>query len=176
MQDVDKDFFYDKHIEIEVDGVVVLGRIRKLTKYYIEVEIVYPFANWTNYLTISGVGRMNPNNFYKRYNKVAELLLKNTYEMIAIIDSCIDRVSNVYGHLQEEIAALSVIENSELKDRMESKLKHWFFHYFLASETNKDIAISIFDEGVISNILETYRNTKQKIYQVDMNPFENNKA
>ena len=176
MQDVDKDFVYDKHVEIEVDGVVVLGRISKLTKYYIEVEIVYPYTNWINYLTISGIGRMSPSNFYKRYNEVAEHLLKKTYELILVIDSCIDRASNVYGDLQEEIAALLVIENSELKDRMESKLKHWFFHYFLASETNKDIAISIFDEGVISNILETYRNTKQKIYQVDMNPFENNKA
>ena len=176
MQNVDKDFVYDKHIEIEVDGVVVLGRICKLTKYYIEVEIVYPFANWTNHLTISGAGRMSPNNFYKRYNEVSERLLKNTYEMIAIIDSCIDRASNVYGDLQEEIAALTIIENSELKDRMESKLRHWFFDYFLASETNKDIVISIFDEEIISTILETYRNTKQKIYQVNTNPFENNKA
>jgi hypothetical protein len=165
------DFEYDPHIEIEVDGKMVFGKINKLHKYYIEVEIIFPFANWKNHLSISGIGKMDPNNFYKRYQKVSERLLKQTYKLIDMIDTCIDRYLESYVKMQEEIATLSEFENTDIIERIKNKLNYYFFNNLLSFH-NSDIIITIFDKDVILNVLEVYRKNRIKIYAVEFNLFE----
>ena len=174
MKDVEKNFVYDEHIEIEVDGVLVLGRIKKLTKYYIEIEIVYPFVNWINHSSISGIGRMDPDNFYKRYKEVSKRLLKDSYRKLSIIDSGIDRICNVYEEYQEELDTLNSIENNEIETRIKHKLNSWFYDDFIFFTRATEVVCSIYEREKIRKILQTYRREKLKIYQIKSNPFENN--
>jgi hypothetical protein len=170
---------YDERIEIHVNEQMVLGRIVELQDFYIQIEIVYPYANWTNQLVSRGPGAVPKNSYRFRYKKVAEQLLFESYRKLEEIDEKIERAAKVYEDFKEETAALTHIPDRVVRNRIEDKIKHWFFGYFLFSTRFTGLVATIFEERKIRDIFEAYLHDKTKIYKPNYELFpqqtENNK-
>ena len=165
---------YDKHIELEIEGELVLGIISELSKFYIKVEIVYPYCNWTNSSTINGKGRMTPQHFLTRYEEVSERLLANMYELIKTLDENIDRYTKAYTYLREELDFLVFIVDHKVRKRIDMKLRDWFISQ-IESNAN-DLVVSGYDMAIVFEVLEAYREDGRKLYTVDLMPYKNNKG
>ena len=163
------DIIFEIKIETEKSGkieeVTVTGKINVLEKYYLEVEIIHPYVNWIDHLSITGIGKLNPNNFLITYPKWSELLLKESYQKLAMIDEDIDRLVRVYDSLMTEIELVNTLPDSEEKEDIIYRLNDWFFrkHIFISSVTG--LSASIFEEEKIIEILTVYKHEKRRIYK-----------
>ena len=140
------------------EGVLVTGEIIEREKYFLRVRIVSPYINWENQVGINGMGRQNPNHFLTDYgDERARDLLQESYRKLKIIDESLDRIVRVYENLEEEIAEVGLLEDSEIKSRIISKLNDWFFNDFLFTS-------SVTEMKKIEHIITVYRDEKNRIY------------
>jgi len=157
--------FGDNHIfSINVDNTQVIGKITKLERFYIEVDILYPYINWKNYRVISGPGRMTPNHFLKIYRERSEQMLLESYNKLKIIDESIDRIIKVYNDITIEIQLVSKLKNDPVKERIVSKLNDWFFHDFIFTSSVTGMIASYSERAMIEEIIKAYIVEKKKIY------------
>ena len=157
----------EKSITIEVDGETVIGEITKLERYYIEIEIVYPFVNWKDFRRISGPGRGSSENFLKTHREVSERILRKSYKKIRWIDERIDLVAKYHDHMFEELEIISSIQNKHLRKRLERKIFEWFYHKYLFTSCISNMIATISDRPQIDKILEEYKRSKRKIYLIE---------
>ena len=147
------------------EGVLVTGEIIEREKYFLRVRIVSPYMNWENQVGINGMGRQNPNHFLTDYgDERARDLLQESYRKLKIIDESLDRIVSVYENLEEEIAEVGLLEDSEIKSRIISKLNNWFFHNFLFTSSVTGLITGISERKKIEHIITVYRDEKKRIY------------
>ena len=98
---------------IMIDDVEVIGKITQLKNFYIEVEIIQPYVNWSSFLAIGGLCRSTPNHFLSEHGeKYAHQILTESYKKIKFLDENIDRAVKEYNELIEETKAISVLDNN----------------------------------------------------------------
>lgn len=147
------------------EGVLVTGEIIEREKYFLRVRIVSPYINWENQVGINGMGRQNPNHFLTDYgDERARDLLQESYRKLKIIDESLDRIVRVYENLEEEIAEVGLLEDSEIKSRIISKLNDWFFNDFLFTSSVTGLITRITEMKKIEHIITVYRDEKNRIY------------
>lgn len=147
------------------EGVLVTGEIIEREKYFLRVRIVSPYINWENQVGINGMGRQNPNHFLTDYgDERARDLLQESYRKLKIIDESLDRIVRVYENLEEEIAEVGLLEDSEIKSRIISKLNNWFFNDFLFTPGVTGLITRITEMKKIEHIITVYRDEKNRIY------------
>jgi hypothetical protein len=155
----------DNIINFTFQGEEIEGKILEINQYFIKVVITYPYINWENQSSITGSAVKNPNNnFLKTHEETSIRLLLDVYLKIKAIDESIDRICNVYDHLLEEINAAEQINDILVKDRIISKLKDWFYNDFLFKPSITGLITTITDKSRITEIIETYKTEKRKIY------------
>ena len=159
----------DTVFQISIDDQKVVGEIVRLDKYYIEVEILSPFKNWSNHSSITGMGRMSSHNFLVTYKEVSKRLLTESYRKLKIIDESIDRISNVFITHERHINSLKDIGDIEVRDSIRSKLNDWFFDDFLFTSSVTGLIASVNEEEKIIAIITSYKSTGEKIYKSDLN-------
>jgi hypothetical protein len=153
-----------KLISISVDGLEVIGKITRRENYYLEVEILQPYVNWKNYRSVSPVIlRNSPNPFINSWKEMSEEILLNSYKKLKSIDENLDSVVKDYEDLNEEINAVSVLDN-DLKKRIIKKLRDQFFRKDLFVSSVTGLIATYHDEAIIEKIINTYRSEKKKIY------------
>jgi len=151
---------------IIIDDVKVTGEITQLEKFYIEVEIMQPYVNWTSFLAIGGLCRSTPNHFLSEHGeKYAQRILTESYKKIKIIDKSIDRIVKEYNELIEETNAASVLDN-DLDKRIIKKLRDHFFRNQLFISNVTGLIATYHDEPKIEEIIKTYKTEKKKIYLI----------
>jgi hypothetical protein len=151
-------------IEITFGNQLVTGRIVKLDKYYIEIEILSPFINWKNFSIISGPAKMSSYNFLVTYEEVSKRLLSNSFRKLKIIDESIDRIVKVYNNMTEELKAVNIVQDEVIRERIIYKLNDWFFHDFLFTSSVTGLIASNSERAKIEEIISTYENEQRKIY------------
>ena len=153
-----------KLISISVDGLEVIGKITRHEKYYLEVEILHPYVNWKSYRSVSPVIlRNSPNPFINSWEEMSEEILLNSYKKLKSIDENIDRIVKKYENLNEEIIAVSVLDN-DLKKRIIKKLRDQYFRNDLFVSSVTGLIATYHDEAIVEKIMNTYRTEKKKIY------------
>jgi hypothetical protein len=153
-----------KLISISVDGLEVIGKITRRENYYLEVEILQPYVNWKNYRSVSPVIlRNSPNPFINSWKEMSEEILLNSYKKLKSIDENLDSIVKDYEDLNEEINAVSVLDN-DLKKRIIKKLRDQFFRNDLFVSSVTGLIATYHDEAIIEKIINTYRSEKKKIY------------
>ncbi len=151
-------------LHLTIDGVEVIGKITQLEKFYIEVEILHPYVNWTSFLAIGGLCRSTPNHFLSEHGeKYAHGILTESYKKIKFIDERIDRAVKEYDELIEEINSVSILDN-DLKKRIIEKLRDHFFRKQLFVSNVTGLIATYSDEPKIEKIIKSYKNEKKKIY------------
>lgn len=147
------------------EGVLVTGEIIDREKYFLKIRIVSPFMNWENQVVIKGPGRQSPRHYLTEYgDKRARDLLLESYRKLKIIDESLDRIVGVYKMLEEEITEVSLLEDSEIKTRIVSKLNAWFFGKFIFTSSVTGLITGINEEEKIKQIITVYRDEKKRIY------------
>ncbi len=145
------------------EGVLVTGETIDRKKYFLKVRIVSPYMNWENQVGINGPGRQSPHHFLTDYSdKRARDLLQESYRKLKIIDKSLDRFVGVYEMLEVEIAEVGLLEDSEIKSRIISKLNDWFFHDFLFTSSVTGLITGISEREKIEHIITVYRDEKKK--------------
>ena len=153
-----------KMLSLTIDGIEVKGKINRLEQFYIEVEILQPYVNWTSFLTIGGLCRRTPNHFLSEHGeKYAQRILTESYKKIKIIDEKIDRIIKEYDDLMEEIEAVLVLEN-DLEKRIIKKLRDQFFRNDLFVSSVTGLIATYYDEAIVEKIIRAYKTEKKKIY------------
>ena len=155
-----------KTFEIDVDGEKVIGEITVLERFHIEIELLYPYVNWRNQSHISGPGRSTPNHFLKSYKRVSERLLRNSFKKIKMIDEKLADIIKVHDDLQDELKAISCIENDRVKERIIDKLNEWFFHDFIFVSSVTGLIASVSDRPQIEHILKEFKASRKKLYLI----------
>lgn len=149
---------------IMIDEVEVTGKITQLKNFFIEVEILKPYVNWSSFLAIGGLCRSTPNHFLSEHGeKYAQRILTESYKKIKIIDEKIDSVIKEYDNLIEEIDAVSVLDKY-LEKRIIKKLRDQFFRDALFVSNVTGLIATYHDEPIIEEIIKTYKTEKKKIY------------
>lgn len=149
---------------IMIDGIEVTGKITQLDKFYIEVEILQPYVNWSSFLAIGGLCRRTPNHFLSEHGeKYAQRILTESYKKIKFLDENIDRAVKDYDKLIDEIKAASVLDN-DLEKRIIKKLRDHFFRNQLFVSSVTGLTATYYDEPKIEEIIKTYKTEKKKIY------------
>lgn len=143
-------------IEFEENGVKVIGEITYLSAFHIEVAIISPFQNWKDQSSITGHGRMVPNNFLVRYKSVGQILLSQTYSKLTNIDNNIDRFSRIYLSMLSEVEAVDANILGDIKKRIIYKLERHFFWETLHS--------TVHEEDRVRELFDVYLKEGRKIY------------
>jgi len=152
-------------LHLTINGVEVTGKITQLEKFYLEVEILQPYVNWTSFLAIGGLCRSTPNHFLTEHgDKYAHRILTESYKKIKIIDEKIDRIVEVHDDLIEEASEVSKLTNETVKKRVIEKLNDWFYHDFIFTSCVTGMITTISDRPQIEEIIKTYKKEKRKIY------------
>ena len=149
---------------IIIDDVKVTGEITQLEKFYIEVEIMQPYVNWTSFLAIGGLCRSTPNHFLSEHGeKYAQRILTESYKKIKIIDKSIDRIVKDYDDFIEETKAVSILDN-DLEKRIIEKLRDHFFRNQLFVSSVTGLIATYYDEPIVEKIIKVYKAEKKKIF------------
>ena len=149
---------------IIIDDVKVTGVITQLEKFYIEVEIMQPYVNWTSFLAIGGLCRSTPNHFLSEHGeKYAQRILTESYKKIKIIDKSIDRIVKDYDDFIEETKAISILDN-DLEKRIIEKLRDHFFRNQLFISSVTGLIATYYDEPIVEKIIKVYKAEKKKIF------------
>lgn len=144
-------------VQTSYEGETIRGQIVFLTKFYIEVEITYPYIHYYSYEGMNGMARMTSFHYLVIQEKAASRLLINIYKKLSYLDQFIDPAIKVYTHLNEELKAISVIDKKKIRERIQSKLRDWFFRSYLPG-------ISYPEEDQIERILKAYQKDGTKLY------------
>ena len=152
-------------ITIEYDGQIITGQIILRTKFSLRIRITSPYANWEDGSVIWGQGRAILYHFLtEEGTRTARELLLNIYRKIKFIDENMIAINLVYEKLEQELAEVDKLEDSDLKKRIIKKLNDHFFDDFLLSTSVTGLRTNITEREDIINIIMAYRLLGWRLY------------
>jgi hypothetical protein len=143
-----------RELRIRKDGIEICGFVYSLEKYFMEVEIVDPYCNWKEQIRITGPSVVYRKNFICDYREPGEKLLAGIYHTIKRLDNSLDQYLVLYQRLLKEKAALTCIENEEIRSNISKKLEDWFFQY-----------IGFYQKEMITQIFDIFLDTGIKVFK-----------
>lgn len=150
----------DKFVQITYNDVELEGEILLVREKFVVVEILKPFCNYSSYLYLFPEDPSSK-HFFENHKEYAKELLIVLYKKLTWLDERIERISLKHDLYVEEMKALKVVENLEVKKRIECKLQEAFFNYIFSP---LDFRFSIQEKSRIMSILEIYKLVNYKIY------------
>jgi surface protein len=143
------------------DGILIEGKITKLEKWELEVEITKPFRNWRNSYKMNEVEIRQGCLMVNEYEETGRWLLEQSFNALNTLDERFEDYLSMYERKLQQLDAIQKIPDQAVRSRLTSKIDNGYGR------------IELHQMGPYNVIFDAFIKTGKIIYRIKGMKFNN---